>query len=888
MATSRKSRPTAARPAPLDGNEVWKRRSRVRATGPVLRSDDSAWDRLPAWSQNAICIGFLLVVALGFFAPTTFGGKAFAGGDTVQWRATAEAQIAYEARTGDAALWAPNVFGGMPGYLVTYASPVPGVDSVVSFLRGLGLWPAAHMFVLLLGVYLLVLYLTRTRLPGVVAAVGFGLSTYLPIILTAGHNTKFVALAFAPWLLLAFAGVIRREPGTKRLKSAFLTLLFAIAAATNLRAGHVQITYYIVIVAAIWWIAEGVTAVRTGATRTFAFSTGLLVLGSVLGLAMVAHPTLVQWEFKAFTTRGAAAGGGLAWDYAMEWSQGWGELLTLLVPDAYGGGGGLYWGPKVFTAGPHYVGPVIALLALIGAVGVARRSVVAFAVAAVVMTGFALGDHFEPLNRAAFAALPLFSTFRVPETWLSVVVLLLALLAGWGAYYLQRREATPEAEARKRRVAWGSIAVFAVLIGWLWLTGGAGLSFEKPGEAAQVAQMAGQQAVAAGLSPADPQVVQAGNQYLAQQRAGRVAAFSSDAGRSFLFLVLAAACVALLALRRAPAFAGLAALALLATVDLWGVGRRYVSDDAPSVQRRTDPEAVLRAQQTDADRWLAERARAAGPGAWRVLPQGILNTAGPSYYAESVGGYNGVRLATFEDYQAKTLPDSLAGFNRNALRLLAVRYVVAQGAVPGLAPVFQDPQTGQVVSEDTAAAPRAYLVDRVEVVPDAEAVRARVRDARTDLRRVAFIAADVPGVSAAALSRPPGAAPPGATPPGAAPPDSASGSPGAGTRVRLTRFEPDEIVWQVQTDRPRLFVASEVYYPAGWTARVDDAETPIVQVDGLVRGVAVPAGRHIVTMRFRPESAREGLLVSWIATLLAYGGALAIGGLIWYRKGKEA
>ncbi len=868
MATSRKSRPTAARPAPLDGNEVWKRRSRVRATGPVLRTEDSAWDRLPTWAQNAICIGFLLVVAVGFFAPTTFGGKTFAGGDTVQWRATAEGQLAYTARTGDAALWAPNVFGGMPGYLVTYASPVPGVDSVVSFLRGLGLWPAAHMFVLLLGVYLLVLYLTRTRLPGVVAAVGFGLSTYLPIILTAGHNTKFVALAFAPWLLLAFAAVIRREPGTKRLKSALLTLLFAIAAATNLRAGHVQITYYIVFVAVIWWIAEGVVAFRTGAVKTFAFSTGLLVLGSVLGLAMVAHPTLVQWEFKAFTTRGAAAGGGLAWDYAMEWSQGWGELLTLLIPDAYGGGGGLYWGPKVFTAGPHYVGPVIALLALIGAVGVARRSVVAFTVAAVIMTGFALGDHFEVLNRAAFAALPLFSTFRVPETWLSVVVLLLALLAGWGAYYLQRREATPEAEARKRRIAWGSMAAFALLIGGMWLTGGAGLSFEKPGERDQITLMAAQQAVQSGMSPVDPQVTQATQQYLAQQRSGRVAAFSSDAGRSFLFLVLAAACVALLTLRRAPAFAGLAALALLATTDLWGVGRRYVSDEAPSIQRTADPEAVLRSQETDADRFIAEQARAAGPGAWRVLPQGILNTAGPSYYAESVGGYNGVRLANFEDYQSKTLPDSATFFNVNAMRLLAVRYVVAQGAIQGTKPVYQDAQTGQVVSEDTTAMPRAYFVDRVEVVPGADAIRARVRSPQTDLRRVAFVEADVPGTPAAALS--------------GAPSDS------AGTSVRLTRFDPDEIVWEVETDRPRLFVASEVYYPAGWTARVDDAETPIVQVDGLIRGVAVPAGRHIITMRFRPESAREGLLISWVATLLAYGGALAIGGLIWYRRGHPA
>ena len=867
MAKSRKSRPTAARPAPLEGNEVWKSRSRVRKTGPVLRTEASVWDRLPGAWQHAICVAFLLVVALGFFAPTTFGGKTFAAGDTVQWRATAEGQLAYEAQTGDAALWAPNVFGGMPGFFVTYAPGPPGADTLVGVFRGLGLWPVAHFFVLLLGTYLLVFYLTRTKLPGVVAAVGFGLSTYVPLILTAGHNTKFVALAFAPWLLLSFAGLIRREPGTKRMKSFFLTLLFAIAAATNLRAGHVQITYYVVIIAGIWWIAEGIAAFQHKTLKTFGFSTGLLAAGSALALALVAYPTLEQFEFKAFTTRGAAAGGGLAWDYAMEWSQGWGELLTLLIPNAYGGASPLYWGPKVFTAGPHYLGPVILLLALIGAVGVARRSVVAFVVAAVVMTGFALGDHFEALNRAAFAVLPLFSSFRVPETWLAAVALVLALLAGWGAYYLQRREATPEAEARKTRVAAWSVAALALLVGGLWLTGGAGLSFEKDGETEVVQLQLQQQAAQAGLPPTDPQIGQAATQYLAQARAERQTAFSSDAGRSLLFLVLAAALVALLVTRRAPAFLMLAGLALLATVDLWGVGRRFVSDESPSIQRQPDAEAVLRAQESGADRFLAEKAKEAGPGAFRVLPQNPLQTAGPSFYAESVGGYNGVRLKLFEDYLTETLPDSATYFNHNALRLLGVRYVVAQGAVPGLAPVFQDPQTGDVVSEDSAAVRRAYLVDRVEVVPDAAATRARVRDPRTDLTRTAFIPAEVPGVSAAALS--------------GAPPDS------AGSWVTLDRYRPDEIVWTVRSDRPRLFVASEVYYPAGWTATVAGQSAPIVEVDGLIRGVPVPAGQSIVSMRFRPESHREGLLVSWIATLLAYGGALALGGLLWLRRGKE-
>lgn len=868
MAKSQKGRPTAARPAPLAGNEGWKRRSRVRATGPALRTEASGLDRLPHVAQHAVCIGFLLIVAVGFFWPTTFGGKTFAGGDTVQWRATAQAMMDYEAETGDAALWAPNVFGGMPGYLVSYPTRVPGADTVVSSLRGLGLWPVAHFFVLLVGTYLLVVYLTRTKLPGVVAAVGYGLSTYLPIILTAGHNTKYVALAFAPWLLLGFAALIRREPGTKRMKSAFLTLLFAIAAATSLRAGHVQITYYVVVVAAVWWVAEGVSAFRHKTLQTFAFSTGLLVAGAALALGLVAQPYLAQWEFKPFTTRGAGEGGGLAWDYAMEWSQGWGELLTLVIPNAYGGGGALYWGPKVFTAGPHYVGPVILLLALVGAAGVARRSVAAFGVATLLLTGFALGEHFELLNRPAFAALPLFSTFRVPETWLAVVALLLALLAGWGAYYLARREATPEAETRKRRVAGWSAAALGLLVGGLWLTGGAGLAFEKPGEAAQIEQAAAAQL---GLSPSDPQVGQVVQQYLTQQGLtpeARRAAFSSDAARSSLFLALAVALGALLVARRAPAYVALGGLALLATADLWGVGRRYVSEESPSLQRRRDVVDVLRAQQSAADAFLAERVAAAGPGRFRVLPQNPLQAGGPSYYAESVGGYNGVRLAVFEDYLTTLLPDSATGYNRNALRLLGVRYVVAQGAVPGLTPVFQDPQTGQVVLEDPSPAPRAYFVDSVAVIADPTLLRALLRSPRTDLARVALLSSEAPGVSAAALTGPR--------------PDS------AGTAVYLDRFTPDEIVWRVRTDRPRLFVASEVYYPAGWTARVDEADAPIVQTDALLRGVPVPAGEHLLTMRFQPAAHRTSLIVSWAAFALAYGGALALGGLLWYRRGHPA
>ena len=862
MAKSRKSRPGAAGgPAPLEGNEVWKQRSRVRKAGPVSR-ETTWWEGRPQWLQHVICVGVLLVVTVGFFAPTTIGGRTLVGGDTVQWAATAEAMLDYREETGRLPGWAPNVFGGMPGTMIISGSDVPGVDSLVSALRAAGLWPAAHFFALLLGTYLLVVYLTRSKWAGVIGAVGFGLSTYLPIILVAGHNTKFIALAYAPWLLLGFAALVRRDAADDWVKSALLTLLFAIAAAINLRAGHVQITYYVVVAAAVWWIAEAVSAGRTGRFKTFAVSTGLLVVGSALALAMVADPYLLQAEYKAFTTRSAGPGGGLVWEYAMAWSQGLGELVTLVVPGAYGGGGGTYWGAKPFTAGPHYVGPVIAFLALAGVVGVGRRSVIGLAAGAVLMILFALGENFPLLNRPAFELLPLFDAFRVPETWLSVVVLLLAVLAGWGAYYLQRREVTPEAEDRKRRFVLGSGAVFAVLIAGLLMTGGGYLDFERPDEGVQVAAQVAQQG---GLSPADPQVRQFVAQYLERTGDERRELFRADALRSLLFLGLALALAAAHLWRKAPAWVTLAGLALLVTVDLWGVGRRYFNEDVDALQRTSRIEAQIRP--TAADQFLVERVEeAGGPGRFRVLPANYTQNAVPSYFYESVGGYHGAKLALIQAYFDRLLPDDSTGLNRNALRLLSTRYLVLPGVLPGTEPLLQDPQTGLVVAEDTTALPRAFFADSVAVLPDDDAVVERIRQSDFDPRTTALLSEPIPGdVSAEMLT--------------GAPPDSGA------VAVQLERFEPDEIVYNVRTDRLRLLVFSEVYYPAGWTATVGVRPTPIVRTDFLLRGVPVPAGDHIVTLRYRPETEVVGERISWAATLLVYLGAIAMAGLMWYRRG---
>lgn len=823
---------------------------------PVL----PVWDRLSSRTRHLICLAFLFGVTVAFFAAIAIGGKTLVGGDTVQWRAMAQAMIEHEETSGSLPLWAPNLFGGMPGYMIYYPLAVPQLDTVVTALRSAGWWPTAHFFALLVGAYLLVFFLLRDHLASTLAAVAYGLTTYVPLILLAGHNTKFVAMAYAPWLVLAFVYAIRRPPGASWMRTLLGGLLFAAALAVNLRAGHIQLTYYIVFALGILWIVEGIYAAREGSLKGFAVSTGALALGGALGVLMVAHPYLVYAEYKAFTIRSSGPGGGLAFDYAMQWSQGIGELLTLIIPGAYGETGATYWGPKPFTAGPHYVGPVVLVLAALGLYGVRRRLVVGLGVAAAVMVLLSLGEHFAPLSRLMFEVFPLYSSFRVPETWLAAVALVLAVLAGVGVYYLVRAEATPEAEARKTRavyVAAGAMGAFLLLM----LVGhDAVFSFERDGEAAQVTMAAAQQS---GRAPQDPELQQVVRSYLADLQAQRSDMFAGDAMRSLIFVLLAGALLVLVRLRKIPAWALQVGLLLLVTVDLWQVDRRFFNEQAPALRSVRDIAAQV--PEYGFDQFIQARVEVAGgPGHFRALSlEGDPWTnARPAFHYESVGGYHAAKLALYQDYIEEIVTTPEGGLNPRGLDLMSTRYVVASQPVPGLDPVFQDPRTGLLVLENPDYLPRAYFVERAEVVEDRDQMIAMLREGAVDLREVALLAEPPP------------------QPLAPAPIDSASAA-----TVTLRRFNPDEIIYEVETDRPRLLVFSEVYYPAGWEARIGDDPTPILRANHLLRAVVVPEGRHLVSMRFEPETHALAARVAGFATAFVYLGALLLAGLLWYRRG---
>jgi uncharacterized membrane protein YfhO len=66
-------------------------------------------------------------------------------------------------------------------------------------------------------------------------------------------------------------------------------------------------------------------------------------------------------------------------------------------------------------------------------------------------------------------------------------------------------------------------------------------------------------------------------------------------------------------------------------------------------------------------------------------------------------------------------------------------------------------------------------------------------------------------------------------------------------------------------------VISDSWYP-GWRARVDGHSADIWKINTAIRGVLVPAGRHTVTMKYRPFSVYFGFL----CTLLGLAGAIVL------------
>ncbi len=755
-------------------------------------------------TRTRIAYAVFALLVIVFFRAVLLEGKAFVSSD-----ALAPAGFAHvgteELAQGRYPLWNPYNFAGMPSFGSLLFNPNVFWPDVLlgAVTRVLHLpvdtWLVLYYFLLGAG---LLAFLRREGVAPEAALVGAVALTFTPNLIAVGahgHGSQLVASSLIPLALLLVASLFRRP-------SVGATGGLALVLGLSLLRGHVQISYYTLVMVGVFTLVELVMCARAPSElpRIGRALAGVLVALGLAG-AMSAVLFLPVRDYAVHSIRSAAAGGGVAFDYATGWSLGLREVWTFFVPSAVGFGGATYWGGMPFTDYPNYMGLGVFVLALLGFV-FARRLRAFCGVVMLAALLVAMGKN-TPVYQLLYDHLPYFNKFRVP---VMVLVLLQVAVASLCALMLGRvSDAAHAGDAERASLAKpllvGGIALGAIGVLFPLLRSafeGGYLAAATSGVIArgQTPEVAGQVARAAwSLVVADV------------PRVALLAAVMLVASSVFVRGVL-------------PRAVWMIVLVLCVMIDLWTIDAKVLR---PVIGRPSDRTAIL--QRDDVIDFLAQDSTL-----FRVLPLDPRDFGDNRYAAfriASVGGYHAAKPALFDTFLNTTQLNDL-----RHLDMLNVKYLIAPANQPRIEnPSLELAFTGsRQVYVNRLALPRAWAVDRARIVANGDSALAAIRRPEFDPAVEAILQQDDLGATQL-------------------PTMSA-----AGANVRVTQYGLNELTIDATLDAPCLVMLGDAYYP-DWVAYVDGRKTPVHKANYLLRAVLVPAGHHTIRMAYESQAIRTGL-----------------------------
>lgn len=816
------------------------------------------WETLPAGKKHLVCLGFLFILPFILFYSSTLGGQQYMGHDVIQWRAGAESIIEYNNNHDDSAHWATNMFSGMPATTLSHPPQVWNLDTILK--KGFNfIYPALEYWVLFGGSYLMLLLMGMRPLASVFGSVVIGLSTYIPIIIGAGHNAKFIAYIYIPWLYVGYFLLTR-----SKLNRWLAFFAFCLALTLHLRAYHPQVTYFFLFPLLTLFITDAIRAYKQASFNKFAKQTGLLSLAAVISLLITAQLYWSTAEYSAYSMRGGSEvenTEGLARDYAFAWSQGVGELLTLAIPGSYGGASGdAYWGPKSFTSGPHYMGALVVLFFVIGIFKSRNNLKWIFLGPGIATLLFSLGENFLLLNGLMFNYFPLFDKFRAPEMWLMTTVFCFGVVSVMGLNWISEeiRTANKNRGRNPKPKDWKPALAAAGAAGILLMgIGFAGLSYEKTGEREQLAQQIAQQNQ---VPPDDPRVSQTVNRYINNELIPmREDLARRDSIRFGLFFAVGIGLIWFAAGQKLSVPTALGALCVLLAADMILVDKRYLSESS-LVDGSLEREQVIERQERELDRFIQENNVHEEGWSYRTFPllDNPFNNAIPAYFYPSSGGYSGAKLGYYQELIDEAFFSGPSGINTGVLNMLNVKFITSQGQVriPGFSTVYGD-QQGTVIENENVL-PKAWFVDSVESLESQPDVLQRISD-DFNSASLAYITGSL----------------------------SNEIQPDTSAAVSVTGYTANQISLDISRSVPGFLVLGEIWYPPGWTAYLNGDEIDIIRTNYVLRGFEIPPGNHELVLTLDPVWYSAGNWMSRAGTLALFGTGL-LGGLVYFRRRDHA
>ena len=766
-------------------------------------------------------ISFFAITSLIYFSPL-LSGKAIFQSDITQFSGMAKQIVDHRQSFDEEPYWIDNAFVGMPSYQVAAKYPFDLLDKVDKIIRFLPR-PADYLFVYLLSFYILLISIKVEKKFAVIGAFAFAFSTYLIIILGVGHNTKALAIGYAP---LAIAGVYNLFEKKYLVGFILATLGFGL----QINANHYQMTYYFVMLSGLLVLIHLFNEIKN---KNIDYKKYTGFIGAII-LAITLNSTsiLATKEYTNFSTRGNSEltinpdgsekenTGGLTREYITEYSYGIAESFNLIIPRFTGGGSGdlidkdsnffknlrnydsesakiiyenarLYWGDQPIVEAPAYIGVTVFFLFVIGLFFLSRINLI-WVLSAFALTLFlSWGKNFSFLTDIFIDYFPFYNKFRAVSSIQVIIEFLVPFVAiiGLHNFYKKRNNIII---TQKKLLIVGS--AFLIVFGVLYFFAESLFDFKS------------------NFEPFDqyPEILK----MIIDER---VIVYKSDILRSSIFVILCFGVLYGIINKKIEENYSLLILFLIITVDLWSVDKKYVNeDDFVTKSSISNPFKAnifdLEIQKDKSD--------------FRVFePYRGLTNGRTSYFHKSISGYNAARPQRMQDLFDFYL------FSRNykVLDMLNVKYIID---------INQSNELELKTNENILGS--AWFVEELVSVESSDEEIMQLNN--IDFKKTAISQ----NLSNKSYKKDPQ------------------------NSIILKEKRINKLIYEVEAASDQFAVFSEAYYNKGWNVMIvnsgdksiDSKPLSHQRVNYLLRGMEVPAGKYELHFWFDPPVLITGSIIS--------------------------
>ncbi|MDV7185654.1 YfhO family protein [Lutibacter sp. TH_r2] len=781
----------------------------------------------------SVAIIVFVLVSVIYFSPV-LEGKKIQQSDITQFIGSSKEIVDYRKANNQEPYWTNATFGGMPSYVVSAYYPndyIKKLDKLIRFLPR----PADYLFLYFLSFFVLLMVLKVEWKLAIVGSLGFGLSTYLIIILGVGHNAKAHAIAYMPLVLSGILLVFQR----KYLVGFVLT---ALAMALEIGASHIQMTYYLLFLVLIFGVVQLIETYKKKEFPHFIKSISVLIVAVILGVGVNATSLMATQEYAKQSIRGKSEltitpdgkekvpAEGLSKDYITEYSYGKLETFNLFIPRFMGGTryeeikdselqsflqqsvnkglqpndanyimqiSSMYWGEQPIVAAPAYIGALfifLFVLAIFLVKGKLKYWLVGATTFSILMSW---GHNLEWLTNFFIEYIPLYNKFRAVSSIQVIAEVTIPLLAILGLNELLKKEISNEVKLK-------------ALKNTVYIVGGLALLF-----------VIGGSSFFAFETPLDNQINEQLPGYLDAITTDRKSLFFEDSLRTLIIVLVAAGSVFFYIKGKLKPILLIGIIGATILFDLVDVDKRYVNDSNFVSARKVDKPFVASAIDKEI---LKDKSY------YRVadLTKDLMADGTTSYFHKSLGGYHAAKPRRYQELYNF----HLAKGNPEVFNMLNTKYIISSN------------EKGEKTYDlNTSANGNVWFVEELKLVSNANQ-EIKALDS-TNTKKVAIINSNSISSNIAKNYEL----------------DSTA-------VIKLTNYSANKLTYKSAASKKQFAVFSDIYYKNGWNAYIDGELKPHYQVNYVLRGMEIPKGNHTIEFKFEPTVISTGNTITLISYAL--------------------